>query len=681
MNKCKRCRSWLWGVLSPAFLLVALLTALLYGSGQPLALVAQTTAAQEIVYLDNQGYIRVLLNTNGVSWVSPEGNWRAFTVGDFNNDGDSEIAAIGGTGTTAKLAIYDPVVSKQADVDVDKTVNDIPWNTFFYTQAISSTLLPGTPTAIASGDLDPGRPGDELIYAVNVSTLTQNDLTSGHAQLIILHQTPTTTTLQNWQIQLRTQDFNSPWRKLAVGNIDNQGPMEIAAISQTGDQLRVYRIEGQNLTQIYANTSDSRPWADAAIGQVIAGGFGEVAAVRHAPLDLPSLIVFRYATSPDDDGNYLKDEFVDRFNPSPSKVFLGDINLNDDQEVFMLRSVPANVTNLPRLFMRNPGSDRPPTTFESALDTDNGFVGGAAGDVDGDGLAEVVLIRNTKIRVYQSPENSASAPTGFTDYSINSITPTVSLGDLDKNGYIHLPKLVIQPTQLALTLAAGANATQYFSITNTGTQDVVPFTVRFAGNPSWLKAAPSESQTPGSFAVTIDAYGLPPLQSYGSAIQIFAQHPQASHQPVSAPVTLKTKAGLWPIPSVLTSIVNCTTITTTFKQENIVVAGLLGVPYEASLNELGAEEVAATPLKFMPDAVPQVEWPSTVAWVKQVTGISSILPTTITLTFDPAQRENDIQHAQLQITARNNQGVPQTINIPVNMACGQVESYLPNIHR
>jgi hypothetical protein len=664
-------------------LLLVLLFAALYGSGQSPALIAQTATAQEIIYLDNLGYIRVLnANTNAISWVSPQGDWRDFTVGDFNSDGDDEIAAVGGTGATAKLAIYDPVVSKEADVDVDKTVNDIPWNTFFYTQGVNSPLLPGTPWAIAAGDLDPGTPGDELVYAVEVPNQVQRDLTSQHTQLIILHQTPTTTTVQSWHIQLRTPDFNNPWRQLAVGDIDNQGAMEILAISQTGEQLRVFRIEGQALTQIYANTSDSRPWAAGAIGQVFAGSYGEVAAVRHAPLDLPSLIVFRYATSPDSEGNYLKDEFVDRFNPSPSKVFLGDINRNDEQEVFMLRSVPANITNLPRLFMRNPGTDRPPTTFESVLDNDNGFAGGAAGDVDGDGLAEVVLIRNSKIRVYQSPENSGTASTGFADYSVSNITPTIKLGDLDKNGYIHLPKLVVQPAQLAVTLAAGSNSTQNFAVSNVGTQDVVSFTVRFAGGPSWLKATPSSSQTPATIAITVDAYGLPPLQSYASAIQIIAQHPRASREPVAVPVSLKTKAGLWPIPSVLTSIVDCTAITSTLKQENIVIGGLLGVTYEAVLNAEGAGPVeAAAPLKLMPDAVPQVEWPTNVAWVKKVTGISTILPTTITLTFDPAQRENDLQHAQLQITARNNQGVPHMISIPVNMGCGGVVAYLPTVYR
>src|SRR5690242_10517651 len=104
---------------------------------QPIAAQTPTHPDSEIIFIDGDGFIRVLDTTRVgsnplVEWVSPTANWSDFAVGDFNNDGDMEIAAIGGDETRGKLAVYDPVVAS-GPIDPSKVINGIPWATLYET--------------------------------------------------------------------------------------------------------------------------------------------------------------------------------------------------------------------------------------------------------------------------------------------------------------------------------------------------------------------------------------------------------------------------------------------------------------------------------------------------------------------------------------------------------------------
>jgi len=122
----------------------------------------ETDNSEEIIFIDTDGFIRVLdIHQVGdnplVKWVSPEGGWRHVALGDFNNDTDLEIVAVGGGSKTGKLAIYDPVVATGGAGKPQ--INDIPWDTL-YTTAIAG----GKPLLVGAGNLDAGIPGDEIIY-------------------------------------------------------------------------------------------------------------------------------------------------------------------------------------------------------------------------------------------------------------------------------------------------------------------------------------------------------------------------------------------------------------------------------------------------------------------------------------------------------------------------------------
>ena len=88
-------------------------------------------ADDEIIYIDNNGFIVVIdvnqANEVLIDWRSDEGGFRDFATGDFNNDGDQEIAAIQDDGADGKLVIYDPVVSSRNLSPSGETPNGIAW--------------------------------------------------------------------------------------------------------------------------------------------------------------------------------------------------------------------------------------------------------------------------------------------------------------------------------------------------------------------------------------------------------------------------------------------------------------------------------------------------------------------------------------------------------------------------
>jgi hypothetical protein len=192
---------------------------------------------------------------------------------------------------------------------------------------------------------------------------------------------------------------------------------------------------------------------------------------------------------------------------------------------------------------------------------------------------------------------------------------------------------------------------------------------------------PPEGQTPAQVTLVYDAYGLPPVRDFFAFIDIAPNHPQVPGKTVQVPVKLHTTPGLWPTPDRVVGLVDCAT--RAVRTYQVRIAGLQGVPYTANLNDFVAVQSAATePLSLVPTEPYTVAWPSTVAWAS-VTGLGTILPTTLTVTFDPSpdRFSGSLQQAQLGIQATNNQGGSSGIAIPVAIACQSENYYLPWVDR
>lgn len=641
-----------WGIL------LALLW--VYLAVQPVA--AQTVSKDdEIVYLDAQGYIRVYdfaqTNTPAVTWVSPVGGWVDFAVGDLNGDGDSEIVAVQGATGSGRLTIYDPVITSGAIV-ANQLFNGIPWRILY------DTTVAGAPYLVTTGELDAAVAGAEIVYAALLNTEDEDD-TNDEVTLSLLLSTDTAGSA--WRQFAQRTTSGSPWRQITVGNLDEAAPAEVVLVDKEG-ALEIYRLNAPSLTRIFSNESDSRPWQATTVARFFSVGLPGLAAARSASPGFHSFVVLVYDTDEESD---FRDAHSEYFLPAPEQLFAGDINGNGDEEIFFLRSVPSTVANLPRLVMRNRGTDAPPA-FEQALDTDNGFGGGAAGDLDSDGRAEVVVMRNNKLRIFTQLEVNASS----TEYTPPATTNarTIHTGNLDRNGYLKTPTFSLSPaTSVQSTLAAGEqSAPGTFTVSNVGQGGSIPFTLRSQGSPGWIRLSNTTGQTLGTFTLSFDARLLT-AGVYTTTILIESSNNQVSNAPLSLSAKLTVRAGL--TPRSLGMVVNASSCGADAADLTVPleIDGPTGMTFVAKIVTTTGEA------RSRADGI---EWPSAAPWVAAQSTNST--PTTMQLTFSPQKltdpETTPLVQATLELTAADAQGT-QVRRVPLILLCTQAQLYLPLITR
>ncbi|MFN8494191.1 MAG: VCBS repeat-containing protein [Caldilineaceae bacterium] len=620
---------------------------------QPAAAQTPTHSDAEIIFIDGDGFIRVLDTTRVgsnplVEWVSPTPGWRDIAVGDFNNDGDAEIAAIGGDATNGKLAVYDPVVASGA-IDPSKVINGIPWATLY------ETSLPGKPTLIAAGNLNPNIPGDELVYGYE---LNANEKVHPEDMLrLVLLQTAKPDARQ-WEPQMAPHDFTHAWTQMVVGELDGHSGAEIVLVdsNKTDSDLSVYRVT-QDLTRIYDYPSNDRTWYSAALGQFKSDDLADLAAVRKSPADLASLVVLRYDNS--GSGSF-KDVYGEYFSPPPLFDFYADVNGDGDDEIFMLRSLPTTITNEPHLFMRNLGNNRK-LAVNIRLDTDNGYQVGAGGDLDGNGLDDVVIMRNNRIRIYPDIAKALS----FQEYNFSTNSHSLKTADVDAKGFVHTPLLTATLTQVTAAVDAGLRSQpSSLTVTDGGTSAIVPFAAYVDGNPSWVTVSPAVGQTPATLTVNFDARALSAGQYTANLIvKPVAYGPSFSPLPVALALTVNTGLAAQPAETIL-SVYPCTTTISTFTAQ---------VAFTGPAARLFTARVLTGETGITPEA----------PWVTAISYISNTLPAAVVFTIDPNKRSAAFEtaHIHAETTDSQNPTVPIKRDFPFDLLCVNSRLYLPYLAR
>lgn len=533
-------------------LLVALLLSLLPGAalgphvaqaeGRKLDQVDQTSANpnQEIVYIDANGFVRVLdVEPTGtaktIQFVSPTGGWRNLALGDFNGDGDFEIVVVAGSGpSTSVLTIYDPVVASGQTVP-GQEINGVPW------KQLASFTLPDRPETVAAGNFDPNVAGDEImVVRETVAGEAQNE--NDWRAVIYKQTTPTGGQGTNWT-EHTARNFGKKWDRVAVGNVDGQGADE-AVFIESGVAVEAYQID-QNWRRIFEYGSDCRIVRDAAFGQYFGGGTLELVMVARQRCSQSSIQdAFRVYTY---QNNVFPETWTSglRFDPEPRTVFMGDINGNGDDEAILLRQVESS-PEAARLIVRGSGDDQIITEFQNGLPlaSDNGYREGAAGDIDGDGRDEIVIIRDNNIRYYPDANTSAQA----VDYTTTTNRRSIAIGDLDAQGSTSGPTFTADVAKLEVTARYGfASNSGQFTLKNGTTEEGLPFTV--ATDQSVLAVNPPSGTAPGKSAAgltltyNVDARNLQIGQKIAANIRIFSNGtPQALNSPLVIPVTITVEA-------------------------------------------------------------------------------------------------------------------------------------------
>ena len=731
MNRVARRKVASWSILGALLLsllpLATLQPSVALAEGRKVDQTDQTSVNpnEEIVYIDDDGYIRVLdveaPNTpKTIQFKSPDSGWRSLSLGDFNNDGDMEIVAVKGTGPgDSAVAIYDPVVASGQTVP-GQEINGVPW------KLLATITIPDKPELAVAGNFDPNVDGDEILI-VRETAAGESDDPDDDRVVIYKQSDPTKGDGTQW-VEHFAKNFGENWDRASVGNVDGQGGDEVVLI-EANVAVHVYQPD-QNFRRLFEYGSDCRIARDASLGQFLGGGALELVMVARQRCS---------ATSPQDafrvyaySNNVFPETWVvgEKFDPDPRVVFMGDINGNGDDEAILLRQVIDNEAAA-RLIVRGNGDDQIISEFLNGLPlaADNGYREGDAGDIDGDGKDEIVIIRDNNIRYYPDANTSAQA----VDYATTTNRRTIAIGDLDMGGSTSGPMFATDVAKLDLDVNYGFVTTGQITLKNSGTEEGIPFTI--VSNLSPLQVTPSSGTAPGkssggiALTYSVDARNLQIGQTIQATISIFnAGTPTASNSPLVIPVTIRVKAPPFEaIPAGASAMFIPCDASLTARNVTMTLSGLPGSQLRdvqvwdaatlaaasaaaglngdlylgsrsedgSSLvlrNAAGEEQVLAASGRMSlfasasadeVDATLDVTYTSQVPWITSITVNTTTLPSQLTLTLDPTLRSSSIEQAGLVLIGPS-YDVSNPIAVrsyPITMVCSDWGAWMPILRK
>lgn len=639
--------------------------------------------SDEIVYIDAEGFIRVIdMRYDGVpqiTWVSQFGSWDEVALGDVNNDGDKEIIAIRGDGTEAKpgiLAIFDPVLSGGIP---DGKINGIPWGKLWQVD------LGYKPILIAAGNFDAGVPGDQIIVG-GMSTDPKDS--KKIYKMTVYKQTSATPDGRDWQIH-QERWFEEVWTRWSAGDMVPGGTDELAVVAEQSDlassgKFSLFQLDN-NWARLWDFGDRARPANDVAFGQWTGSASEELAVTRAPNLGQTSLFIGEWNV---EDAELVEGTAV-VYDPAARRLAFGNTNAANNDELFLMRTVPAG-TGLARLFnMKRGGDENSVHTWNEALSDDNEWRAMVMGDTDGDGRAELVIGRRDFIRVYTNPSNG---PEEKVDFPVTFNRRSLVIGDLDKNGFVEGPQFEVSKRTVEATTTAGSAVSDSFTIRNVATAEAVPFTIVAQDNPAWLRVQPSSGSVPANgvaqtISLTFDATNLEP-GVYRSRLTVDSTA-DVNNLPIDIVITFMVDpAPLRATPGSLFVSVPISPTESTTQTRTIQLSGTSGMRFTAAIlatpnvaaavealgSEIVASEVtvsgglrvlneAGVSVDFaMPEVVQaagasEIVWPSGVPWAT-VTSNTSTVPATMTIVFDPALMEGDFNEAMLFLYPDESAGIP-----------------------
>jgi hypothetical protein len=729
MNRVARHKVASWSILAALLLsllpMAALQPAVALAQENDVVKPAQTSVNpnEEIVYIDGQGYVRVLdveaPNTpKTVQFVSPGGGWRSAALGDFNNDGDKEIVVVGGSGPSSSvLTVYDPVVAAGQTVP-GQEINGVPW------KQLASFALPDRPEVVAAGNFDPNVDGDEiLVVRETVAGEAKND---NDWRIVIFHQTTAKNGNGTQWSEHAAINTGEHWDRINVANLDNTGGDEFV-VAESGVAVRAYQPD-QSMRKLFEYGSSCRQPYDATFGDYFKGGNKELLMVTDprcaSSSNQDSFRVYSYTNNafPADPGAVGSWQGGILFTPGPRTVFTGDINGSGDDEAILLRKVENDPTAA-RLIVRSNGDDQVISEFQNGLplSDDNGYLAGAAGDIDGDGKDEIVIIRNNNIRYYPDANTSAQA----VDYATTTNRRTIAIGDLDAAGSTSGPVFATSVAKLDLQVNYGFVQSGQIVLKNAGTEDSVPFTA--VSNFTPFQVTPTSGLAPGkskagiTLNYSVDARNLQIGQTLQATLSIFnAGTPQATNSPLIIPVTIKVVTPPFEAIPAGTSALFIPCDAPAARNVTFTLSGLPGSQLRdvqvwdaatlaaagvatdlkgalylgarsadgSSLvlhSAAGDEQVLAATGRMnllqaaAVDATTDLTYTSQVPWITSITVNTTTLPSQLTLTVDPTLRTKGFEQAGLVLIGPS-YDVSNPIAVrsyPINMVCSNWGTWMP----
>jgi len=435
-----------------------------------------------------------------VVWQSPLEGFTNVATGDFNGDGSAEVVGLRVDQQGSHAVVYDPVL--------------LPGES---NTARTFTATPGQVWRnVVTGNLDGGS-DDELVLVESAGTG------------VILYAFKFTAS-GGWN-QTFSAAYGAPWVALAAGDVIGNGRDQVIGTRNASPNYQIVIFNpAANWQTIFNQANFLAPWVGLALGDVTLDGANkdEIVVTRSdVSTAAPSMIVYRWEVQFTD----LQVQERETLFPEFRWIALADVNASGDDEVFLLR---PGVDGRAALASFNYGLDQGPPRFNE-LASQTQWNGIQAGDVDGDGKDEVIVMSPNAYLIYTQPDVS-TASTNFP--GAYSSTGIFAVGNLDGAGQPAGPTLSVTPLTINRTLQAGQNSSDPITIANSGT-GTMSWSATVVEGAGWLSMSPASGTAPSTPQLQISTGGVAPGQ-YVGRVRIDA--PGASGTPQTITVNLTVTA-------------------------------------------------------------------------------------------------------------------------------------------
>ncbi len=449
----------------------------------------------EIVLLTSIGRIIVVdprtpAYIQPVSFQSESTGWQRLALGDVNGDGDQEIIALKPT----QLHIFDPVVQP----------GSVP---------ISTTIVPPTGQwhLVATGDMD-GDGQDEILAS---HTTGQPDTPE---KVVVLDPNADGSTFQ----EVYTHALEVPVKALDAGDVDGDGWEDGVVL---GDIRALFFVFQGGLWDTLVNYFELKPWLALSVGQVRGDSArAEIATSRLAPDDWDSYLLYQWVGG----GNVVTIDQVP-YHPAMDDLDTFDMNGDGDEEVLLVRSDDSAVP----VIVRNPAG--PALMRDIQIWAGPGWKRIAGGDIDGDGLGEIVILKERGLRMYLEPELSDRQETRAGNFLLE-----LAVGNLDGSGIITAPVLRLSANTISFHYEAYTlPPAQYITVENAGAGGSIPWQATVVEGGDWLRISPTSGTTPGQLVFSVEPRHLR-AGSYEGRVRVEAPGALDSPQDVVVRLTVVT---------------------------------------------------------------------------------------------------------------------------------------------
>ena len=395
-----------------------------------------STPDDEIVFIDASSFLQVRdpvapPGQQAFTWSSQVGGWTDLTVLDSNADGVDEILSIGAN--TARL--WNPQAPGGAPAPPSCKRSPAALCICLSQRAISSPAIAAMMKSSCSAP---------TIAAISAYSVQIYDGDADGTQWTLVFD----------------ELYGVPWLRLATGPYNDLARDELVMVrnglapSQLDYRIKIISRTPDNLSWgTVADKSYTFPWIDLAVGNVNPSNPGDMAELVMTHDDVlgsfASILVFWYAPpNPIADApNGQRTAFPPFFD-----IALGDVNGSGDEEAFLIRD-PAGTPSGVSMIGLNWGTDSMPSVWDNpGLQLGRDLKAVTTGDVDGDGMAEVIVAHSGSYFIYWQPGSNITDVSG--DFPVSLRNPVIiNTGNFDGSG-LEPPELAVSTNTLNFQMLA-----------------------------------------------------------------------------------------------------------------------------------------------------------------------------------------------------------------------------------